>query len=270
MTDFTGAFDFPGGDELRRALHLHGPAQAYLVAATADAPVLDALAASAVCSAPSGRPCGRCPHCRKALAGIHPDIQRFTREKDRRQFSVDAVRRMRSEAYVIPTEAAGKAFIAEGADTMNPSAQNALLKVLEEPPAGTVFLLQCENPGRFLETIRSRCVLVDCAARGGGIPMEAEGREYARLCAEGAGTELARFLIRTVQPLDREGLEAFLRSARAALTASMASAEAAAGERLSRAECAVSEAGRYLEANVSAGHIAGLLLAEGAEMRKPT
>ena len=202
MTDFTGAFDFPGGDELRRALALHGPAQAYLVAAPAVAPVLQALAASAVCSAPSGRPCGRCPHCRKALAGIHPDIQRFTREKDKRQFSVDVVRRMRAEAYVIPTEASGKAFLAEEADTMNPSAQNALLKVLEEPPAGTVFLLQCENPGRFLETIRSRCILVDCAARNGAPSMEAEGREYARLCAEGAGTELARFLLKTVEPLD--------------------------------------------------------------------
>lgn len=101
-------------------------------------------------------PCGLCPHCRKAAAGIHPDLIRVG--SDGRDIRVDDVRALRTDAYIRPNEAARKVYVLEGADTMNQSAQNALLKLLEEGPAYAAFLLITEHSGALLQTVRSRCV----------------------------------------------------------------------------------------------------------------
>lgn len=116
------------------------------------------FAASALLCAGEEKPCGRCAHCRKVASGIHPDLVRLEREKDRREILVGQVRTLRQEAYVLPNEAARKVFLIPEADTMNAAAQNALLKVLEEPPSYAAFLLMGTNPGAFLQTVRSRCV----------------------------------------------------------------------------------------------------------------
>lgn len=119
-----------------------------------------ALAAQALlCAAEDGeKPCGRCSHCRKLRKGIHPDLITVERVKEKREIGVEQVRTLRQEAYVLPNEASRKVFFIPEADTMNASAQNALLKVLEEPPPYAAFLLLGKNPGAFLETVRSRCV----------------------------------------------------------------------------------------------------------------
>ena len=118
------------------------------------------LAAQALlCAAADGaKPCGRCIHCKKLKKGIHPDLTTVERLKDKRELTVEQVRALRQEAFVLPNEAARKVFLIPEADTMNTAAQNALLKVLEEPPPYAAFLLMGKNPGSFLETVRSRCV----------------------------------------------------------------------------------------------------------------
>lgn len=103
------------------------------------------------------QPCGHCVHCRKLKKGIHPDLIRVERVKDKREITVEQIRTLRQEAFVLPNEASRKVFLISEADTMNPAAQNALLKILEEPPAYAAFLLLGTNPGAFLETVRSRC-----------------------------------------------------------------------------------------------------------------
>lgn len=119
------------------------------------------IAAACVCSAPYGqRPCGVCPHCVKAADGNHPDIRFFESGGGPRSFSVETVRRIRAEAFVAPNEAARKAFILADIQNMTEAAQNALLKVLEEPPAFLTFLLTCDGKSRVLETVRSRCRLL--------------------------------------------------------------------------------------------------------------
>lgn len=70
---------------------------------------------------------------------------------------MDQVRALRSDAYIRPNEGERKVYILEGADRMNASAQNAMLKLLEEGPAYAAFLLLSENAGGILETVRSRC-----------------------------------------------------------------------------------------------------------------
>ena len=126
------------------------------------------LAAAAVCSGAGNKPCGVCRDCRKVHAGVHPDVTTLSRLADekgkQKQFiTVDQIRALSADAVVLPNEAARKVYIIEQAETMNPAAQNAALKLLEEPPAGVVFLLCTAKPMQLLETVRSRCALVKLA-----------------------------------------------------------------------------------------------------------
>lgn len=117
----------------------------------------DRLARAAVCQHPdaAARPCGHCAACQKSA---HPDITRLGGEGE--PLSVDTVRRVRDEAFVMPNESAYRVMILAEAQTMTVQAQNALLKILEEPPAYVLFILTCDNRASLLETIRSRCVCV--------------------------------------------------------------------------------------------------------------
>ena len=114
-----------------------------------------AMAAAMVCTGVGDRPCGTCPACKKAFGGIHPDITVLG--ADGKDITVGQARSVRADAYIRPNEAPRKVYIIENAQSMNPSAQNAMLKLLEEGPAYAAFLLLTENPGSMLPTIRSRC-----------------------------------------------------------------------------------------------------------------
>lgn len=117
-----------------------------------------AVARAAVCYSEGEKPCGTCEACRKSE---HPDVTVYGEEGS---ISVDTVRALRQEAYVMPNEAPRRVMILVGAQNMLPPAQNALLKILEEPPRHVVFILICENRTQLLETIRSRCVCVTMQA----------------------------------------------------------------------------------------------------------
>lgn len=116
------------------------------------------LAKTLVCEAEDA-PCGVCRSCHLAEIGTHPDIETITTEDKKKSITVGQIRDLRSMAYLAPHTAPGRVFIVEKADTMNVSAQNSLLKVLEEPPAGVTFLLLAEASNRLLETVVSRCAV---------------------------------------------------------------------------------------------------------------
>lgn len=118
------------------------------------------LAAAAVCESEGERPCGVCPACRKALGGGHPDIEELGGDGAARSFHIDVVRDLRERAYVLPNEAPRRVMILCGADGMTPQAQNALLKILEEPPPRLLFMLTCENRSLLLPTVQSRTACV--------------------------------------------------------------------------------------------------------------
>ncbi len=119
------------------------------------------LAAAAVCmSEGEERPCGVCPACRKAFGGGHPDIEELGGDGAARSFHIATVRDLRDRAYVLPNEAPRRVMILCGADGMTPQAQNALLKILEEPPPRLLFMLTCENRSLLLPTVQSRTVCV--------------------------------------------------------------------------------------------------------------
>ena len=106
------------------------------------------------------------PMARLMTAGSHPDFRWLERlEKDKgglaRNISVDQVRSLGALLSVTPSMSAWRVIVIDSVDDLEASAANALLKMLEEPPANTLFFLVSHNPGRLLPTIRSRCRRLD-------------------------------------------------------------------------------------------------------------
>jgi DNA polymerase III subunit delta' len=117
------------------------------------------LACALVCRG-EDKPCGECTQCKKAMSGIHPDISEYIPSGTANSFHVDTVRNIISDAYIQPNEAEYKVYILANAHCMNQNAQNALLKILEEPPKYVVFILTTESKSALLSTVLSRSVCV--------------------------------------------------------------------------------------------------------------
>lgn len=100
-------------------------------------------------------PCGECPACKKILSLRSTDVHYLDRG-DRASVPVEAVRDLRREMSLSPTELDTRFFIIDDADLMTPAAQNALLISLEEPPAGVLILLLATSSDGLLPTVRSR------------------------------------------------------------------------------------------------------------------
>jgi DNA polymerase-3 subunit delta' len=164
-----------------------------------------ALAARLLCTNPppdSAEPCGGCASCALFAAGNHPDFQlvhrglrkfhpdRSVRASKGLFLVVDLVRHFLIEPAAKMAQVSGRrVFIVREAERLNEEAQNALLKTLEEPPAGAVLILVTSSSERLLPTIRSRCARVPFAL----LPrpfVESELQRQGRLDATTAG-ELA-------------------------------------------------------------------------------
>jgi DNA polymerase III gamma/tau subunit len=104
-------------------------------------------------------PCMECLNCDKIMRDQSPDVMMIEADKDRVQLGVDVIRRLREDAVFAANDLPYKFYIFPDADSMNPQAQNALLKILEEPPEGIMFLLLCVDAENLLPTIRSRAPL---------------------------------------------------------------------------------------------------------------
>lgn len=117
------------------------------------------LSRAAVCDGENS-PCGNCRGCHLAKIGTHPDITVVSPEDGKKNITVAQVRGLRTEAYVKPHMAVRRVFVIDKADSMNEQAQNALLKVLEEPPGDIVFILIAESAAALLDTIISRCTVL--------------------------------------------------------------------------------------------------------------
>ena len=106
------------------------------------------------------------PIARLLAAGSHPDfrwVERLERPTGglARNISVDQIRALQGLLSVTPSMSPWRSIVIDSADDLEASAANALLKMLEEPPANTIFFLVSHAPGRLLPTIRSRCRRLD-------------------------------------------------------------------------------------------------------------
>ena len=233
---------------------------AYIAAGSAA----DELAMAAVCSGRGKRPCMACAHCKKSSRGIHPDIINIEKPKDRREIVVDQIRQLKKDVIVVPNEAEKKVYIINDAHLMNISAQNAFLRILEEPPAHAVFILKTDNLVELLPTVRSRCVALKSTIDEGSSDASSEDVASGFFSAVRSGDPaIAAFMFR-LEKLDREQFSGFLTAARekaAALLRAAVPGDAISREILLRAEQALVRANEFLDLNVSTGHISGMLCA---------
>jgi len=230
-------------DRLPHAILLHGPRGVGKLA------LAETMAQLLLCEHkdPKARPCGQCDGCRWYLAGNHPDFRRLEPEaiaklppqadeeegsepapaKRTKQPSlfilIEQVREIAAFLNLRSHRGALRVALVHPAEDLYPNAANALLKGLEEPPAGAIFILVSHRPSRLLPTVRSRCVAIPVPipaheaalawlakqnvqnadrwlAFAGGAPLQA--LEYA-----GEASNWER-LLKSPQPVDdRESLE---------------------------------------------------------------
>lgn len=118
------------------------------------------FAMALLCEESNGEPCGKCKACRQVLSKNHPDVKWITYEKT--GIGVDEVReQINGDITIKPYYNGRKIYIVPEAEKMNEQAQNALLKTIEEPPSYAVIILLTTNADSFLQTILSRCVLLN-------------------------------------------------------------------------------------------------------------
>ncbi len=101
-------------------------------------------------------PCGRCSSCQRIYDGNYPDVKLLAKNKDKATLGVEPVKEFREDMFLSSTESEHKIYIIDDAECMTPEAQNALLKVLEEPPRSVTIILLAKECDRILTTIKSR------------------------------------------------------------------------------------------------------------------
>lgn len=121
------------------------------------------LLAAAILCGQSDPPCLHCHSCKKVMENLHPDFITID-DPEKKTVPVDLIRDARADMYVQPNESDHKIYLFPRAQDMGLPGQNALLKVLEEPPSYGVFILLTDNPEKLLPTVRSRCVELDLTA----------------------------------------------------------------------------------------------------------
>lgn len=113
------------------------------------------LASALLCTG-ENKPCGKCPACIKTYAKSHPDMHFLEKGKDSATIKVDEIRQLKKKAALLPNDANKSVFIIYEAQNMGIAAQNAILKIFEEPASHINFILTCNTKSCFLDTVISR------------------------------------------------------------------------------------------------------------------
>ncbi len=106
-------------------------------------------------------PCGECRPCRLIARGVHPDVPTIEAEKVGARLKIEQIRALQNALALRPVEARYRVPMILRFHEATPAAQDALLKTLEEPPSYVVLLLTAEDTDRLLDTITSRCQLLN-------------------------------------------------------------------------------------------------------------
>ena len=212
---------------LQRAA-VHGPRHAYIIGGpehVGKTTLALAFALALLCPdrSASGEACGACPTCRRILRWTHPDVSRFDLDRQEAEgkgttkhaaFTIQSVRDVGASLTLRPLEGRWRVVVIDDVETMQPAAQEAFLKTLEEPPPYAVIVLLVTDPDLLLSTVRSRCQI---------LPLQRVAVPLIGDCLRAAGVEssLANDLASLSEGLPGWGFRAAnapeLREARAAL-----------------------------------------------------
>lgn len=195
---------------LERSLASDRVHSAYLLSGPGTAPLDAALRflRALVCSgADAARPCERCLDCRRSGApsdvvldgagkrgplhrhvGDHPDLVWVARGADDTRIRIAQIRSLQAQLRLRTSESGRRGALIEGAEWLNAEAQNALLRLLEEPPPGTTLVLVAGTAAGLLPTLRSRCQRVAFPAAGPEVWLGEDAPESSRALAQQLAT----------------------------------------------------------------------------------
>lgn len=138
-------------------------------------------------------PCGKCDSCRLIREQSFVDVKVLERQDGRMTIGVGEIKEYRRDMFLSSTEAEYKVYIIKDAERMTPEAQNALLKVLEEPPSKVVIILLADGTDRILTTIKSRAQYIS---------MSRFTRDELRAYVTERSAEAARLLLSAPEKLE--------------------------------------------------------------------
>ncbi len=152
------------------------------------------LLATLFCAAPGARPCRECPGCRRIMKRAHPDLAWIEPQKKSRTIQMEQIQEVQQRILQTALEGGWKAVVLADAERLNDPAANKLLKLLEEPPEKSLFLLLSAQPEYLLPTVVSRCqrVRLSGEAVNAADPLKAAVLEI--VAAPGEGGLLGGFL----------------------------------------------------------------------------
>ena len=180
-------------DNLRESLAKNHISHCYLISGPEGSgkhTLARALASAILCQG-TDKPCGVCTPCRKVLDGNHPDYI-LVDDPEKKTVPVELIRQARADMFIQPNESERKIYQFPRAQDMGIPGQNALLKVLEEPPTYGVFLLLADNPDRLLPTVRSRCTELKMQALAPEVLRKQLCADYPQASAEDIDAAIGR------------------------------------------------------------------------------
>ena len=266
-------------DALRQAARRRALGPAIILSGGGDLlPAARFLAQAMECESEGDVPCGVCSACRKVKEDIHPDVITVT-DSEHKMISIDVLRELRSDAYILPNEGRRKVYIFPDCALLEPRGQNVLLKVVEEGPPHAAFLFCAENSSLLLQTIRSRCT--EWRLGEGGEARSDRAEELCRLLLKKDKLSLIPFFTSLESgKCKREDLQAMLEQGYQLLaSALLAACGCGSGDALSRelasrfskkqlnaAADLMQTYSRQLRFNLNVGHVTGALGAALAEL----
>ena len=139
------------------------------------------LLAAAILCQEGAKPCLQCHVCRKVMDGNHPDFITVD-DPEHKNVAVKIVRQFREDVFIRPNESEYKIYLFP--QDLGLEGQNALLKILEEPPKYGVFILLTDNPDKLLPTVRSRCTELKMQALPADLMQKQLSREFPNAASE--------------------------------------------------------------------------------------
>jgi len=236
------------------------------------------LAAAMECES-GDKPCGLCPVCDKVLRDIHPDVI-TVEDPDHKNLSMDVLRQIRADAYVLPNEGHRKVYIFPNCEIFDPKTQNILLKVLEEGPVHAAFIFCAANSAVLLQTIRSRCVEWKLTVGESAPGADSGGAQLCRLLCAGKAADITAFCTDLENSkITREELQRLLSDARDIVSRALAACYGAGDadalatqmardmgrQKLSATADVLQDFARQCAYQVGVGHLTGALAVELSE-----
>ncbi|MDG2061473.1 MAG: DNA polymerase III subunit delta' [SAR86 cluster bacterium] len=153
---------FPWFDNTIKALQDKNLSHAYLISGNEGLGKIDfcnLFAQSLLCSNRDNFfPCEKCKSCKLFISHNHPDLYLISKEEDKTFISINQIRDIQSSVFETAFMGGSKVFLINRCELMNSEASNSMLKILEEPPKNTFFILTSNSSKSISLTVRSRCI----------------------------------------------------------------------------------------------------------------